>query len=270
MTRVLLLDGLREVDPAAPLLRADDLGVLRGEAVFETLRIGRGRPAFLDEHLSRLAASADRLAIELPPGWRELAVAAAEGVPDGVLRLVCTKGAPGEPPLGYALVTDVPEKVRRSGEDGVAVITLSLGVPAGLRTDAPWLLGGVKATSYAVSMAALRYAEEAGAEDVIWLSTDDQVLEGPTSTVAVVRDGVLVSPPPATGVLEGTTLAAVRDLVPFESAPISSAELRAADEVLMLSSVRGVAPVVRLDGAARDRGPVGRRLREAYETAVLG
>ena len=131
-------------------------------------------------------------------------------------------------------------------------------------------LGGVKATSYAVCMAALRYAEQAGAEDVIWLSTDDQVLEGPTSTVAVVTDGVLVSPPPDVGVLEGTTLAAVRDLVPFRSAPISAAELRAADEVLMLSSVRGVAPVVRLDGAARQRGPVGRRLREAYEAAVLG
>ena len=66
VNRLLLLDGLREVDPTAPVLRADDLGVLRGEAVFETLRIGNGRPAFLDAHLARLAESARRVDIALP------------------------------------------------------------------------------------------------------------------------------------------------------------------------------------------------------------
>jgi 4-amino-4-deoxychorismate lyase len=270
VTKVLLLDGLREVDPASPVLRADDLGVLRGESVFETMRIGNARPAFLEAHLARLAESARRVDIALPRGWQELAEKASVGVEDGVLRLVCSKGAPDEGPVGFALVTAVPEETRLGGERGVSVVTLTLGVTAAQRAYAPWLLGGVKATSYAVNMASLRHARTEGADDVIWVSSDGQVLEAPTSTVAVVSDGVLVSPPVEVGILPGTTLGAVSGLVPFEQRPLTVDELRAADEVMLLSSVRGVAPVVRLDGVERAAGAVTGRLRAAYEAAVLG
>jgi len=268
MTSLVLLDGLRVVDPETPVLRGDDLGVLRGESVFETLRIGNGRPAFLDAHLARLAESARRLDIDLPRGWAELAEKAAAGVDDGVLRLVCSKGAPGSGPVGFALVTAVPEETRLGRERGVSVITLTLGISADQRSQAPWLLGGVKATSYAANMASIRHARTEGAEDVIWVSTDGQVLEAPTSTVAVVTDGVLVSPPAEVGILAGTTLGAVSGLVPFEQRRLTVDELRAADEVMLLSSVRGVAPVVRLDGAERAVGPLTDRLRAAYESAV--
>jgi 4-amino-4-deoxychorismate lyase len=268
VTRVLLVDGCREVDPTTPVLRADDLGVLRGESVFETMRVGNGRPAFLDEHLARLAESARRLDIDLPHGWRELAEKASAGVDDGVLRLVCSKGAPGTAPVGFALLTAVPEETRQAREQGVSVVTLSLGVSAAQRAEAPWLLGGVKATSYAVNMASLRLAQQEGADDVIWVSTDGQVLEAPTATVAVVVDGTLVSPPAELGILRGTTLGAVSGLVPFAQRPLTVEELRDADEVMLLSSVRGVAPVVRLDGAERVVGPVSERLRAAYEAAV--
>ena len=156
----------------------------------------------------------------------------------------------------------------RGREQGVSVVTLALGVSARQRATAPWLLGGVKATSYAVNMASLRHAHDEGADDAIWVSTDGEVLEAPTSTVAVVLDGTVVSPPAHVGVLPGTTLAAVAHLAPFVSRPVTVAELHAADEVMLLSSVRGVAPVVRLDGAERAVGPVTQRLRAGYEAAV--
>ncbi len=166
MTVLALLtpDGPALLAADAPLLRADDLGVLRGESVFETLRIAGGRPALLDAHLTRLAGSAARLAIELPSGWAELARTATEafGQADGVLRLVCTKGAPGAGPTGFALVTPIPAETLRARADGVAAVTLTLGVSAGVRAAAPWLLGGVKATSYAVNMASLRAARGPG------------------------------------------------------------------------------------------------------------
>jgi len=270
VTRLLLLDGAKEVDPETPVLRADDLGVLRGESVFETLRVGNGRPAFLDAHLARLAESARRLDIDLPHGWAELAEKACTGVDDGVLRLVCSKGAPGAGPVGFALVTAVPEETRLGREQGVSAITLTLGIAADERGRARWLLGGVKATSYAANMASLRHARTEGADDVIWVSTDGQVLEAPTSTVAVVTGGVLVSPPPEVGILAGTTLGALSGLMPFEQRPLPVEELRSADEVMLLSSVRGVAPVVRLDGAERAVGPLTARLRAAYEAAVRG
>ena len=270
----LLTDPPRLVDPSTPVLRADDLGVARGESVFETLRVAGGRAAFLDLHLARLARSAERVAIDLPPGWPALVELATQayGAFDGVLRLTCSKGAPGAAPVGFALVTPVPASSVAARERGVSAVTLALGVPAALRRDAPWLLGGVKSTSYAVNMATLRAAEAAGAEDAIWTSSDGYVLEAPTSTVAWVADGRLVTPPAEqVGTLPGTTAAVALALspVPVEVRLGTVDELRAADEVLLLSSVRGVTPVVRLDGRELGTGPVTTAVRAAFERAVL-
>ena len=270
---VLTPDGPKLLPADQPLLRADDLGVLRGESVFETLRIAGGRPALLDAHLVRLARSASRLSIDLPDGWAGLARAAtaAFGQPDGVLRLVCTKGAPGEGATGFALVTPIPAETLRARAEGVSAVTLTLGVSAGVRAEAPWLLGGVKATSYAVNMATLRHAAGEGVQDAIWISSDGYVLEAPTATVAWVRDGLLITPPPAaTGTLPGTTIEAALALLPgaYEIRPGTAEELANADEVLLLSSIRGVAPVTQLDGRQLGVGPVTAGLRDAVEAAL--
>jgi 4-amino-4-deoxychorismate lyase len=266
---VLSPEGPRLLDPTAPIVRADDLGFLRGESVFETARIVGGKPAYLDAHLARLARSAARVAIDLPGGWEDLAQAAvrAYGAPDGVLRLVCTKGG-----VGLALATPVPAETIRGREQGVRAITLTLGVSAEVRSTAPWLLGGVKSTSYAINMATLRHAAEQGVGDAIWISSDGFVLEAPTSTVAWVKEGRLTTPPAELGILPGTTLDVALGLldVPHEVRRGTAAELAAADEVLMLSSVRGVAPVTELDGRALGTGPVTARLRESFEAALLG
>lgn len=270
----LLANGPRLADPTDPVLRADDLGVSRGEAVFETVRVAAGRPAFLGPHLDRLARSASRVAIELPGGWADLARCATDAfsADAGVLRLTCTKGAPGCGPVGFALVTPVPAETLWAREHGVRVVTLTLGVPAAARSTAPWLLGGVKSTSYAVNMASLRAAADQGAEDAIWISSDGFVLEAPTSTVAWVSAGRLVTPPAdQVGTLPGTTVAVAFGLspVPVETRLGTVEELRRADEVLLLSSVRGVAPVIGLDGRELGIGPVTRELAAAFERAVL-
>ena len=262
-----LLRDLQRVAPETPVLRADDLGVLRGESVFETLRIRHGRPALLEQHLSRMAVSAQRVDLELPRGWADLARIASEGVEDGVLRLVCTKGTPTHPGTGYALVTDVPAETV-AGRSGVSAVTLTLGVTAAQRAEAPWLLGGVKSTSYAVNMASLRTAHDQGADDAVWLSSDGWVLEAPTSTVVVVLADRLVTPPAATGILPGTTLAHCSSLAGIDVSPVSAAELARADEVMLLSSVRGVAPVVVLDGRELGVGPRTKDLAEAFEASL--
>ena len=86
-------------DIAHPLIRADDLGVLRGEGVFETMRAFGGRAFLLSEHLERMASSADRIDLPLPSAtaledWRT-ARCEAFGPGDGSLRLVVTKGPEG-------------------------------------------------------------------------------------------------------------------------------------------------------------------------------
>jgi 4-amino-4-deoxychorismate lyase len=269
----LLADPPRLMDPATPVLRADDLGVSRGESVFETLRLAGGRPAYLDLHLARLARSASRLAIDLPDGWEALALLASGtyGTAPGVLRLTCSKGVPGGSPVGFALASPVPAETLRARSEGVSVVTLTLGVTADQRAEAPWLLGGVKSTSYAVNMATLRAAEAQGAQDAVWVSSDGQVLEAPTATVAWVSDGVLVTPPAdEVGTLPGTTAHVALGMapVPVEVRRGTVQELRAASEVMLLSSVRGVAPVVRLDGRDLPVGPVTSQLRDAFERAL--
>lgn len=256
-----------QVDPTAPVLRADDLGIARGEAVFETLRVAGGQARFVAAHLERMVRSATRVGFALPSGWEALITAAVASFPlaEGVLRLTCTKDG-----AAWALLTPVPASTLAQRADGVSAVTLTLGVPAGLRSEAPWLLGGVKSTSYAVNMATLRAAAERGADEAIWLSTDGFVLEGPTSTVVWVTGGQLVTPDPAdVGTLPGTTLAVVAAVVQLEVRRGTATELAAASEVALLSSVRGVAPVVRLDGRLLPLGPVIRRLGAAFEAALL-
>lgn len=267
---VLTPTGPRLADPEVPLLRADDLGVLRGESVFETLRIAGGQVAFLDEHLARLALSAQRLDIALPTGWPELVelVTRTWDLPDATLRLVLSKGG-----VAYALVSEVPAESVRVRAEGLHAITLAWGVPAGLRAEAPWLLGGVKCTSYATNMAAARHAVALGAEDAVLLSADGEVLEGPTSNVAWVTGGTLVTPPAEVGILPGITMAVVLELclelgVPTQVRRAVAAELRDAEEVLMTGSVRGVVPVLSLDGRQLGIGPVTTSLSAAYEARV--
>lgn len=270
--------GARLADPDAPVVRADDLAVTRGEAVFETLRAYAGRAFLLDEHLARMRRSAARLSLRLPgPGeWRHLVGVALSGYGDGdgVLRLICTKGVEGGGgQVGFAHVTPMPRATEAAREHGVAAITLTSGVPAALRPGAPWLLGGVKSTSYAVAMASLRRAAELGADDVVWVSCDGEVLEAPTATVALVRGGRLVTPRvEEVGTLRGTTVAAVAVLAGrVEERRVPVDELRAAEEAMLLSSTRGVAPLRRLDGRPVGDGSVGpltARLRDAFEAAV--
>lgn len=259
---VLAVLGRGLVDPDTPLLRADDLGVLRGDGIFETIHVRGGKPWLLDEHLARMARSAARLDLVLPaePALRALADLACGqvGPQEHILRLICTRGPEdsGEPTC-YATVGAVTRASTGPRSRGVTVRTLSLGFAVDARTDAPWLLGGVKSLSYAVNMASQRWAWAQGADDVIWVSADGFVLEAPTSTV-VWRSGsrLLTVPAEATGILPGTTARHLLDrageleLIAGEEL-ITPAGLAEADGVWLLSSIRGVAEVRAIDGVAR-------------------
>jgi 4-amino-4-deoxychorismate lyase len=278
--RVLAVVGRGVVDVTAPILRGDDLGVTRGDGIFETMRV-RNQSAFLfDDHLRRMAVSAGRMALRLPSraDWRATVgdALSAYGDDTGVLRLFTTRGPDGEDaPFSYLTVAPVPAATIAVGRDGARAITLAAGVPAMARAEAGWLLGGVKTTSYAVAMAAKREAESRGATDAIWISSDGEVLEEATSSVVWVSAGAAYTVPAVTGILTGTTLDCVRAVSAAAGRPISDRrttieELRAADEILLLSAVRGVAFAKTLNGATvggGSLGPVGTLLRNLFETA---
>ena len=92
---------------------------------------------------------------------------------------------------------------------------------------------------------------------MIWLSSDDVVLEAPTATVVwSVGDSLRTTPTGATGILAGTTVAALfeaarADGLDTGSADLPADELAGVDAIWLVSSVRGVVEVVMLDGSDR-------------------
>ncbi|SEL33405.1 4-amino-4-deoxychorismate lyase [Blastococcus sp. DSM 46786] len=267
-------DGAAVPVPAdQPVVTAFDLGLARGDGVFESVAVLGGRTPHLDAHLARLVRSAELLGLADPgaTAWRALVATAVAGWPadvEGVCRLVLTRGlGEGTPPTALALLAPVPAETVRQRTEGIAVVTLGLGVPADFRAGAPWLLGGAKTLSYAVNMAAQRHAHALGADDVVLTSLEGRVLEGPTSTVVWAAAGTLHTPPVETGILAGTTqarlFAAARAAGwPTASTPGTVEDLHAADAVWLVSGVRGAVAVHTLDGVRRGDAGLSPRVGE--------
>lgn len=277
-----LLDGTL-ADPDAPLVRAGDLGLMRGDGVFETVLVEHAVAHELDAHVERLARSAGLLGLPEPgaAAWRRCVAAAVGGwgsQDELSLTLVCSRGMAADGSAGTCFAFGLPMSPRRVRlrETGVSALSLDRGVPLDVVDRAPWLLLGAKTLSYAVNMAAVRYAEEHGADDAIFTAPGGTVLEGPTSSLVVASGGTLRTTPSALGVLPGTTQRAL-----FEEAeadgwrvveePMSLDDLRAADGVFLTSAGHKVTRVHTLDGrplpdssalAARLLGLLERRYRK--------
>lgn len=257
-----LLDG-SVVDPEAPLLRADDLSVMRGDGVFETILVVDGRARELGPHLDRLERSAGLLQMSLPERaeWERAVRAVIDHWPwdseqEMALKLVCSRGIDeGDgTPTGFAMGMSVGMDTLRKRAEGISVITLERGYDPDLMERAPWLLLSAKTLSYAVNMAAMREAGARGADDVVFTATDGTVLEGPTSNVVIAKDRTLTTTPPNSGILPGTTQGALFRAAEeagwrtrVERFPVE--DLRTADGVWLCSSVRLISQVHTLDGA---------------------
>ena len=260
--------GRGVVDPAEPVLRADDEALLRGRGVFETIRVYAGVPFRLAEHLDRLATSAER--IGLPPVNRlELEALArqaleAAATPDAVLRLVWTPT-----PTALALVSALADHYDALRERGQRLISLR-----GIRADEPWLLPGVKSTSYAVNMAAEAEAKRRGTDDAVFVDAEGIMLEGPTTNIWWRRGRSLYTPSLELGILAGVTRAAVIELADGAGYEVAEGayplgELTGAEEAFTSSSIREVMPVVELDGAPIGRGPATDELQAALRHTAL-
>lgn len=260
-------------DPDRPVLRADDLGLTRGDGCFDATRIvtepdGQSRIDHLDAHLDRFARSAAGLEISFDgTAWGSLvteAVAAWTTPGEAILRVMLTRGresASGGPVTGVLTIAPLQESAL-AGRSGIAVVTLDRGHAADTFTEVPWLLGGLKTLSYGINVAAGREATRRGADDALFVSSDGFALEGPRSAL-LWRKGNRLSTTPVegTGILASITQAAV-----FEGAAAAgvstSYELITIDDMVrsdgawLVSSGRLVAPILRLDDVQLRSDPV--------------
>jgi 4-amino-4-deoxychorismate lyase len=284
---VATLDGQLH-DPQTPLLHADDLAVVRGDGIFESLLVRDGRPCLLEAHLGRLTQSARLMDLPEPdlPRWRSAVATAAsawteQGGQEGVLRLVYSRGREsGSPATAFAMIGALPGRVAGVRKDGVAALTLARGLPADGATDMPWLLAGAKTLSYAVNMAALRHAERQGAGDVIFVSSDGYILEGPRSTVVIATESeygagnsALFTPPPWYPILRGTTQQALFEVArnkgyDCDYRALRYADLVAAQGVWLVSSITLAARVHTLDGKPLPAAPLADELAELVDAAI--
>ncbi len=200
-----------------------------------------------------------------------------------MLRLVYSRGResarPGGPATAFVTVAGLPARVAEVRRAGLAAITLDRGLSADVADRAPWLLAGAKTLSYAVNMAALRHAERHGAGDVIFVSSDGYVLEGPRSTV-VIATGVgegkpcLLTPPPWYPILRGTTQQALFDIARAKGydcdyRALRPADLLAAEGVWLVSSITLAARVHTLDGRLLPPSPLAAEFAGLVDAAIV-
>lgn len=249
------VDGAISPTADARIPPGDD-GLLRGDGVFEVIRLYDGRPFALDEHYDRMERSA--AAIELPIDRESLeaevtALLAEFGDADAQLRLVVTRG-------GRRLAFTEPV-VEHADTVSLASVDYSPTI----------ILTGVKSLSYGANMQATRLAKGKGADEALLVRPDGIVLEAPTSTIFWARaDGALRTPALDTGILDSITRKRLVAELDVEEGDFPLEDVLAATEVFLASTVREAQPVSSIDGTEMPQTP-GPRTLEATEAfaAVL-
>lgn len=273
------LDGA--VLPAAEArVSALDRGFLYGDGLFETLRVYRGQPFALDEHIARLSNSGHLLGIVLPAvDWgasiRRLLERNRLLDVDARVRITISRGvgdlelAPPQDSTPTVLITARPigAELQRHQQVGVAAILLPFGREG--------FLAEHKTLDYLPGVLGRTLAARHQAYEGLYVTATGRVTEGTVSNLFVIRDGRLCTPP-IRGILPGVTRAHVIDLaeaagIGVSHQTVSLRALESIDEAFLTSAVIEVLPLVDIDdrpvGSGRV-GPLTRRIQRLYQAFV--
>jgi branched-chain amino acid aminotransferase len=254
------------VEAAAPVLRADDHGITVGDGVFETMKVIAGQPFALTRHLSRLETSAAGLGIPIDLDVVRAAIAdvLATEIPDRARLRVTITGGPS--PFGSDRGTAVPTLMVATAPMTTWPATADVAVVPWTRNERA-ATAGLKTTSYADNVVALRYAHDRNAAEAIFANSVGELCEGTGTNIFVGIGGELITPPAASGCLLGIT----RDLVvewlgDVAERSLPMAELDQADEAFLTSSTRDVQPIRAIDGRLLSAapGPLTQRAIEVF------
>jgi branched-chain amino acid aminotransferase len=261
-------------------LSAYDRGFTLADGVFETMRVHGGRVFRLERHLARLNHALRVLDIPPRPEIREWVLKAVATIAsrDASIRLTVTRGTgrggvmpPTEAhPTVIVAVNPVPVFPASFYETG-----LKAHICSGRRNERA-MTSGLKTLAYTDAVAALLEAQQAGADEALFLDTEGHCSEASSSNLFIWRRGTLLTPPVSCGALPGITRASVLEIanrlgIPNAEHIVGPDELVTADEVFLTSSLRGLVPVVQIGAQRIGAGVPGlltRRLADAYTALV--
>ncbi len=239
----------RFLDAGSARLHVSDLAVLRGYGVFDYFRFAGGRPRFLDDHLARLQGSMDALHLDLKVTDRGLTDIVHEliernGGGEGGIRIVVTGGlstdgyTPTAPTLLLLAYPHVPPPAER----------YAAGCHCMLH-HYERQLPRVKSIDYLEGIRIQPLLRQHGAQYPLYIDRDGLVRESDRSNFMIVRDGTFIVP--HENILLGITrrhlITLARQLdIPAEERAVSVAELLAAEEAILCSTVKGVLPITRV------------------------
>ena len=220
-------------EPAQAHIPVTDEGLLRGDGVFEVIRIYGGRPFALDEHVQRMVRSAAGLRLEIDLGALQAdveALLAQAGPVDAALRMLVTRG--GHRVVLLERLKELPETI------ALALITYS----------PTRIMDGIKSLSYASNMLATRLAKERGCDEALLVTPHGRVLEAPTcSFFYALGDGRLSTPPLDDHILNSITRRHVIAVTGAQERVTTQDDLGAISEAFLASTIREVHPVHRID-----------------------
>ena len=274
MSEVVVWSGGRIYAPTELIVSAVDHGITVGDGVFETCGVDNGRAFALTRHLDRLQRSAHGLGLADPD--RELVRSGVEAVlvaspGAGRVRITVT-GGPG--PLGSDRVSSPQTVLVMAGPGGPVTTATAVRVPW-VRNERSAVVG-LKTTSYAENVVAVAAAHAAGADEAYLANTRDELCEGTGSNIFVERAGEVLTPALSSGCLAGITRALVLEWAAQEGLPVREARdgelpftvldlaIAGSAPLLLASSVRTVAPIVRLDGHRVEGSALSRAVVEMY------
>ncbi len=263
-----------------------DHGLLYGDGVFEGMRSYRGKVFRLAQHLKRLWNSARAICLEIPTTRESLAKAvndtlAANGIRDGYIRLVVTRGAgtlgldpnrTSDPQV--IIITDhvslYPEEFYRNGLEIVTASTI--------RNHPAALSPRIKSLNYLNNILAKIEGAKAGCIEALMLNHKGEVAECTGDNIFLVRGGALLTPPLDAGILEGITRDAVIELAraagrEVREMALTRHDVYTADECFLTGSAAELIPVVKVDDRVigdGTPGPVTRELTERFRALVNG
>jgi branched-chain amino acid aminotransferase len=265
-----LIDGVPfDADDAS--ISVFDIGFQRGYGYFEAMRAYNGSIFRLGPHLDRLERSATKLRLPTPDrnavGTWCRSVAAAAG--DSVVRTFVSGGTDAKAPGTNSRIVVFAEAVPPIP----SALALQTRV-APWHTDGEWFeLTGAKGLSYGFNLAASIAAAEDGFDDALLIGRRGHVLEGPTFSIGWVSEGIFHTPGIEIGILESITRRAVIDAaarigVSVREGTYGTESVMDAEEVIVMSTVRQVLPVIRVDTQTYRPGTITRALQSAFASLV--